>query len=49
MSRKGCAMCHDDLEPIGENPWEEEWHMSGGKGATCPTEIVPCVKVTQGS
>jgi hypothetical protein len=41
-------MCHNDLAPIGENPWEDKWHVSRGKGATCPIEIGPCVKVTQG-
>jgi hypothetical protein len=49
MSIKGGAMCHDDLAPIGENLWEEEWHVSGGKGSTCQVEVVPHVKVTQGS
>jgi hypothetical protein len=43
------ATYHDDLQPIGENPSKDECLVSSGKGATCPTDFVPHVKVTHGS
>jgi hypothetical protein len=45
MSSIEGATWHSDLAPVGEILWEI-WmpHVSGGDGATCHAEMMPCVK-----